>query len=454
MSKRSASYEIDMCNGPLFGKIVKYSLPLIASGLLQFCYNIVNTSMLGHFNGDEALAAVGSTGSVISLVTSLFMGLSVGVNVLVAHTYASKNKQDIQEIVHTAVLTSFMIGVFIAISGFFLSRPLLILTGVPADILDQANIYMQIYFIGFIGTSVYNFSSAILRGIGDTRRPFYISLFTSTVHIFLNLLFIIIFEMGVVGVAISTAIVQFLNAALVLTLLIRLKNEFRLQLSKLKINREKLKKMTLIGIPSGLQSTATGITNTIVQSAVNSFGVLVVAGNTAANNLGNLVFVCINAYHSTALTFAGQNYGAGKIKRVIKVTNICLSLVTVIGLVAGGALYIFAQPLLKIYVTDKAAISAGVLRIAIVYLTHSLYGWTDVFGGVLRGIGHSALSMIITMSGLCGFTIVWIYTVFNYSHNLATLYAVYPVAWIITTLAYIICFNRIIKRIAKRHHII
>ena len=445
------NYEIDMTSGPLFGKIIRYSIPLIASGLLQFCYNIVNTVMLGVFDGSAALAAVGSTSAVISLFTSLFMGLSVGINVLVARAFSTKNKKDIEEIVHTAVLAAIIIGVFIAIGGFFVSKPLLVLTDTPNNILDLSTVYMQIYFIGFIGSCISNFSSAILHGIGDTKRPFYISITTSTLHVFLNLLFIIILKKGVVGVAVSTTIVQLLNALLTLGLLVFSKEDYRLRFSRLKINRQKLADMMLIGIPSGLQSTATGITNTMVQSAINSFGFLVVAGNTASNTLGNLVYICINAYHRTALTFASQNYGVGKIKRVIRVTKLCLLIVTVLGFTLGGLLWLFAEPLLKLYVTEKEAIAVGVLRIVIVYFTHALYGWTDVLGGIMRGIGRSTLSMIITMSGLCGFTILWVNTVFKFSHTIATLYSVYPVAWVLTTAAYIISLYCIVKNIAKNH---
>jgi putative MATE family efflux protein len=444
-------YEIDTTSGPLFGKIVGYSLPLIASGLLQYCYNIVNTVMLGIFDGSAALAAVGSTGAVTSLFISLFMGLSVGINVLVARAFSTKNKKDIEEIVHTAVFSAIIIGVFIAVSGFFASRPMLIITDTPKEILDLSTSYMQVYFVGFIGSCVSNFASAILHGIGDTKRPFYISLGTSTLHVFLNLLFIVILKQGVIGVAVSTTIVQLLNAALIIAILLFSKEDYRIRFSKLKISKQKLTEMMFIGIPSGLQSTATGITNTMVQSAINSFGFLVVAGNTAANNLGNLVYVCLNAYHRTALTFASQNYGVGKIKRVIRITKLCLLIVTVLGFVLGGILWLFAEPLLKLYVTEKEAIAVGVLRIVIVYFTHALYGWTDVLGGIMRGIGRSTLSMIITMSGLCGFTILWINSVFRLSHNIATLYSVYPVAWVLTTAAYIISLYCIVKNIAKNH---
>lgn len=453
MSNRTKSYEIDMCHGPLFGKILKYSLPLIASGLLNFCYNIVNTAMLGRFSGSAAMAAVGSTGAVISLFISLFMGLSVGINVLVARAFATKNKNDLQEIVHTAVLMGLIIGVFVAVSGFFVARPLLLMTGTPKEIIKPATTYMRIYFFGFLASSVSSFSSAVLNGVGDTRRPFFFSVFNSTIHILLNLLFIVVLDMSVVGVATSTAIVQFSGAILNVSCLMRSKGDYHLDVRKLKIHKDKLKKMAFIGVPSGLQSTATGITNTIVQAAVNSFGFLVVAGNTASNNLGNLVYICIAAYHSTTLTFVSQNYGAGKIKRVLKIIRTCFTIVTVIGILLGGALYIFAEPLLKIYTSDKEAIAAGVLRIALVYLTHSLYGWTDVLAAALRGMGRSALSMIITMSGLCGFTIVWIYTVFKYSHTLATLYSVYPIAWVLTSIVYIICLTVIIKKIGKKHRI-
>lgn len=443
--RKKKSYEIDMCNGSLFSKILLFALPLMLSGILQLLFNAADIVVVGRFTGNTALAAVGSTSSLINLLVNLFIGLSVGVNVMVAKYYGARRERDIEETVHTAVLTAVIAGAVLMILGILVAHPVLHLMGTPDDVIDQSVLYMRVYFLGMIGVLVYNFGGAVLRGIGDTRRPLYILFAAGLVNVIFNLIFVIVFHWGVAGTAAATAISQFLSAGLVLYCLMKSDSSYRLNLKKLRIVPKKLKEMAAIGVPAGLQGAVFSISNVLIQSSVNSFGSIAMAGNTAAANLEGFVYVAMNSFHQAALSFTSQNYGARQYKRITKVLFLCLGMVTVTGLVLGNGVYLTGKWLLQIYSTDAEVISYGMLRLMYIVIPYFLCGLMDVMSGIMRGLGHSVIAMVVSMLGACGLRIVWIFTIFAMHRSLDSLFISYPVTWAVTFLAHVVCFL-IVKR--------
>lgn len=448
---RSKSYEIDMCNGPLLPKILVFSIPLMLSGILQLLFNAADIVVVGRYTGNEALAAVGSTGALINLLVNLFIGLSVGVNVMVAKYYGARREEDIHDTVHTAILIAVLAGAVLTIVGILLARPLLTLMGTPGDVIGGATSYMQIYFCGMIGTLVYNFGGAVLRGVGDTRRPLYILFAAGVVNVIFNLIFVIYFEMGVAGTAVATAISQFLSAGLILYCLAKSDASYRFQIKDLCIDARKLKEMAGIGIPAGMQGAVFSISNVLIQSSVNSFGSVAMAGNTAAANIEGFVYVAMNTFHQSALSFTSQNFGSHQFKRIQKVAWLSLGMVTVTGMVLGMGAYLAGNQLLLIYTSDAEVISYGVLRMGIICAPYFLCGIMDVMSGCLRGLGHSVLAMVVSMLGACGLRILWIYTVFAMSPRLEVLFLSYPVTWTVTFLVHMICFTVVMRRLRKAY---
>ncbi len=450
--KTKKNYEIDMCNGPLFGKILKFSIPLMLSGILQLLFNAADIIVVGQFAGKEALAAVGATSSLINLLVNVFIGLSVGANVLVARFYGAGQKKELSEMVHTAIMTSLVSGVILIFVGFFLSGPALTLMDTPTDCIDQAILYMRIYFMGMPAMMAYNFGSAILRAVGDTKRPLYYLLAAGVINVILNLIFVIGFNMGVAGVAIATALSQVVSAVLVLRCLILTDSEYKLNLKELKIVKDKLLKMMQIGLPAGLQGALFSISNVLIQSSVNSFGYIAMAGNTAAGNIEGFVYTAMNSFHQTAISFTGQNYGAQKYKRIGKILVICQFMVIIVGVVMGNAAYLFSGSLLQLYSTDAEVISYGVLRLSIICTTYCLCGMMDVMVGSLRGMGCSIMPMIVSLTGACLFRVVWIYTIFEQYNTLECLYWSYPISWLVTFITHLICFAVVYQKLNKRQN--
>lgn len=451
MEKKSAGssskkYEMDMCNGPLLGKIILYSVPLMLSGILQLLFNAADIVVVGRFAGNHALAAVGSTSSLINLLVNLFIGLSVGANVLVARFYGGGKDRDISETVHTAVLTALAGGLLLVFVGFFLSRPLLELMGTPEDVLSHAVLYMRIYFAGMPVMLLYNYGSSVLRAVGDTKRPLYYLFIAGIVNVILNLIFVINFHMGVAGVALATVISQVISAVLIVRCLMHSDSSYKIEFSKLRFSKDKFLKMMQIGIPAGLQGSIFSISNVLIQSSVNSFGSVAMAGNTAAANIEGFVYTAMNALHQTALSFTGQNIGARKNRRVYHVLGICLGLVTVVGLVLGNGAYFFGQQLLEIYSPDARVAEFGLVRLSVICTTYFLCGLMDVMVGILRGMGYAIMPMIVSLTGACGLRVVWVFTVFAAHRSLFVLYLSYPVTWLVTFLAHVVCFLVVRKR--------
>ena len=433
-------YEIDMCNGPLLSKILIYAIPLIASGILQLLFNAADMVVAGRYAGSEALGAVGATSSLINLLINVFIGMSVGTNVLAAHFYGADRKEELGQTVHTSIALSLISGVILGIVGFSLAKPLLSLMGTPDDILPHAVIYMQIYFIGVPGMLLYNFGSAILRAVGDTKRPLYYLLFAGVINVLLNLFFVIVLGIGVAGVALATILSQFISAALVIRCLIKEEGAYHLDVHSIRLYPDKVVRILRVGLPAGFQGAVFSISNVLIQSSVNSFGSIAVAGNTAAQNLEGFVYNAMNSFHQTALSFTSQNMGAKKMDRVKKIMWICVGCVTILGMGMGFAGLYFANELLSIYSTDASVVAYGYQRLFIILSTYFMCGVMDVMVGSIRGMGYSIMPMIVSLLGACGLRVVWIFTVFAFYRSPQVLYISYPVTWTVTFLVHFICF--------------
>ena len=448
--KKTNKYEMDMCNGPLFKKIMVFSLPLMLSGVLQLLFNAADIVVVGRFAGSEALAAVGSTSSLINLLVNVFMGLSIGANVMVARYYGAGQQKELDEMIHTAVLTSIVSGIALVFIGVIFAKPALTLMGTPDDVINHSVLYMRIYFVGMPVMMLYNFGAAILRAIGDTKRPLYYLLLAGVINVVLNLIFVIVFHMGVAGVAIATVISQVVSALLVVRCLMLNDGSVRLDLKRLRIKKDKLFKMIQIGVPAGLQGSMFSISNVLIQSSVNSFGSIAMAGNTAGQNLEGFAYTAMNALHQSAVSFTGQNFGARKFKRIGKIALICQGSVFVVGFVISMAIYIFSPWLLQLYSTDPEVIQFGINRLAVICTTYFMCGMMDVMVGILRGMGFSIAPMIVSLTGVCAFRVIWIYTIFAHFRSLQVLYISYPATWTLTFLVQLILFLIVYKRLRKQ----
>ena len=447
--KRKKSYEIDMCNGPLLRKIVVFYFPLMLSGVLQLLFNAADVIVVGQFAGDEALAAAGSNGPLINLMVNIFIGLSIGTNVLVSRYYGSGQKKELEDTVHTSILTAFYSGVFLIFLGFFLAKPALQLMKVPADVIGLSILYVRIYFAGMPVMMAYNFGSAVLRAVGDTKRPLYYLLIAGVVNVLLNLIFVIYFNLSVAGVALATVISQGLSAFLVLRCLIRAKSDYQLNIRKLKIHKDLLLKMIRIGLPAGIQGALFSLSNVLIQSSVNSFDKIAMAGNTAAGNIEGFVYTAMNALHQTAVSFTGQNYGARKFERIKKTMIYCIFLVILVGFLLGNGVYLFGGTLLKLYTCNPDAIKYGILRLSVICTTYFLCGMMDVIVGSIRGMGYGILPMLVSLTGACLFRVVWILTIFQKVHTLECLYYSYPISWLLTFSVHMICFIILFRKTKK-----
>ena len=441
---------MDMVNGPIFSQVVRFALPLMLSGILQLLYNAADVVVVGRFAGPTALAAVSSTGALTGLIVNVFMGLSVGTSVVVAQNYGANRYRDVSETVHTAVAVSALAGIVVALFGIFLAKPLLRLMKNPADVIDQSALYMRIFFAGMPVNMIYNFGSAILRAVGDTRRPLYFLTIAGIINVLLNLFFVIVLRMGVAGVATATVVSQLISAALTTACLMRSEGCIHLDLRKLRLVKDKLIQIAKIGLPAGIQGSLFSISNVLIQSSINSFGSTVMAANGAAGNLEGFVYVGMNAFHQAALSFSGQNIGARRYDRLNKILGVCVGVVSVIGLVLGLSAYLGGDFLLAIYTTKPEVVTIGKVRLLYLCVPYLICGIMDVFAGQLRGMGASLLPTIVTIVGVCGLRVAWIYTVFALNPTLETLYLSYPVSWTVTALAHFVSYLFLKKKIAAR----
>ena len=434
------SYEIDMCNGPLLGKILLFSVPLMLSGILQLLFNAADIVVVGQFTGSDALAAVGSTGSLNNLIINVFMGLSIGTSIMVARYYGAQDWKNVHEVVHTSMLLSAVCGVVLIFIGVILAAPLLELMGTPEDVLDQAVLYMRIIFVGMPALMIYNFGAAILRAVGDTQRPLIFLLIAGVINVVLNLFFVIVFHMGVAGVALATIISQCVSAALVVVCLVRSNGAYQLHLKQLCVKKDKLLQIVQVGLPAGIQGAVFSVSNVLIQSSINSFGSVAMTGNTAAGNIEGFVYTSMNALYQASLSFTSQNVGAKKLNRVVPVLVRCLGAVVVVGAALSSLAILLSRQLLGIYSSDPAVIQYGVGRLEVVCATYFLCGMMDVACGSMRGLGSSIIPTVVSLAGACGLRILWIFTIFAVDRTLYCLYLSYPITWIITFVCHLTCF--------------
>lgn len=429
MDKR---YSLDMTSAPFLKKIFIFSIPLILTGLLQLAYNTADVVVVGRFAGSEALAAVGSTGSLINLLLNVFIGLSMGSGVMVARHIGSQDDERVHSCTHTAMLLSLLSGIFIGIFGFFMSGKLLVLMGSPDDVLPLATLYLKIYFTGCPGSVVYNFGSAIVRATGDTKKPLIILASTGLVNVALNLILVIFFHMGVSGVAIGTIVSQYLSAIMIVIHLTKMNNACRLHFKKLRINKTELLKILQIGLPAGIQNSLFSVSNVIIQSTVNSFGSVAMAGIAAGSNYDSYIYTATNAIAQTTMTFSSQNMGAGKYENIGKIYRYCITITVIIGVVMGALGTFFSEFIVSFFSTDKDVIAIGAQRLALVMPFYVFCSLMDVAAGQLRGVGESFKPMVFSLLGACGVRLFWIYAILPLNRTLIFLYWAYPISWFVT----------------------
>lgn len=441
-----------MCSGPILPKMLQFAVPLMCSSILQLLFNAADIIVVGRWAGDNSLAAVGSTTSLINLLINLFIGLSVGANILAARLYGANEKEGLRQTVHTAMLLSVISGALLTVVGVCGARTILIWMQSPAEVLGLAAVYLRIYFLGMPATMLYNFGAALLRAVGDTRRPLYYLFSAGVVNVVLNLFFVIVCHLDVAGVAIATAVSQCVSAALVVRCMIREQGAVHLEPRELRIWKVRLKQILQVGLPAGFQGALFSLSNVVIQSSINSFGEIVVAGNSAASNIEGFIYVAMNAFYQANVSFTSQNYGAGRYDRIRPILLRAQGCVIVIGAVLGGTAALMGPHLLRIYSSSPAVISAGMIRLMIVCVPYALCGMMDVMVGSLRGLGYSVMPMLVSLMGACVFRLVWIATVFQRPafHTIQTVYWSYPISWTITFLTHLACYIWAMHRL-KQH---
>lgn len=447
MSKR---YALDMTAGPFFKKILIFAVPLMLTGILQLAYNTADIVVVGKFVGAQALAAVGSTSSLVNLFVNLFVGLSMGSGVMVARHIGAENTKRIHNCVHTAVLLSIFCGIIIGVAGFFFSSKLLVLMDVPEDVLPLATLYLKIYFLGSPGLMVYNFGASIVRSMGNTKRPLFILAVSGLVNVVLNLVLVLCFDFGVDGVAIATITSQYLSAIFIVIYLLRVDNACRLNFSDLRIYSQELMEILKLGIPAGIQNSLFSLSNVIIQSAVNFFGSVAMAGTVAGSNFEAYIYTATNALSQTAMTFSSQNIGAKRHGNINTVFRYCLLITLSIGVVMGIVGYIFAGQIVSLFSDDPAVIAVGADRLTLIMPFYVFCSLMDVAGGEIRGLGKSLEPMIISLLGACGLRILWVFAILPLNNTLTMLYMAYPVSWTITFFAQFTLFFVLKHRMKKK----
>ena len=447
-------YEIDMCNGTIMDKLISFSFPLMLTSILQLMFNAVDIIVVGRFSGSQSLAAVGSTTALINIFTNLFIGISLGANVLAARYYAAGRDKEMSEAVHTAIFLALISGLIMAVVGVGASRFALTLMGTPDDVIDLSVLYMRIYFMGMPFFMLYNYGAAILRAVGDTKRPLFYLIAAGLANVVLDLLLVIVIPMNVAGVAVGTVASQMVSCILVLRCLYRTEGSYQLRFSRLTIKSEHLKMIFQVGVPAGIQSTVINFSNALLQSSVNSFGSMAMAGYTAANNIIGFLYSAVNAVTQACMSFTSQNYSVGKPKRMDRVLVNCIILTVSVSAAMGIGAYAFGGQLLKIYTSEADVIRCGLEVLSITTVPYFLCGIMDLFPGAMRGMGHSGVPMILSVIGTVGTRIVWVYLLFPHHRSLYFLFISYPASWILTIIMQAVCFYFVRKQCRMEMHIL
>ncbi len=443
-------FSLDMTEGPFLKKILLFSVPLMLTGLLQLAYNSADVIVVGKCVGPEALAAVGSTGSLVNLFLNVFLGLSMGSGVMVARHIGEKDNKKIHECVHTAMLMSVICGLFIGTVGFFVSKYMLRIMDVPPDVIELATLYLKIYFLGSPGLLAYNFGASIIRATGDTKRPLYILSLSGLVNVGLNLLLVLVFNMGVSGVAIATIVSQYFSAIFIVIYLMRMPNSCKLIVNKLKLYKSELKSIVRLGVPAGVQNSLFSVSNVIIQSTVNSFGSVAMAGIAAGSNFDSYVYTCTNAVAQTAMNFTSQNMGAKKYRNVGKVYRYCLIVTVIVGLAMGWLGRLFGDQIVGLFSDEAEVIAIGAERLKMIMPFYFFCSLMDVAACQIRGMGKSVEPMIVSLIGACGIRLFWVFFVLPYNHTLMFLYIAYPLSWSLTFFAQFILYFIIKRRMKKK----
>ncbi len=434
------NYEIDMCSGPLLGKILLFSLPLMLSSILQLLFNAADVIVVGQFAGSHDMAAVGSTAALFNMIVNIFVGLATGSSVIMARFYGSREKDSCRKVVTTSVFLAVVCGVALIFVGIILSPVLLELMGTPEEVLPRSVLYMRIIFLGMPFQMLYNFGSGILRAVGDTRRPLIFLTAAGILNVILNLILVIVFHLGVAGVAIGTIASQALSSVLVTRCLIKNDSWYHLPVREISLDKRIAMMIVRTGLPAGLQGAIFSVSNVLLQSSINTFGPIAMAGSTASQNIEGFVYVSMNSIYQASISFTSQNYGSNNRKRVLHILLLCLAIVMIIGLITGGAATFFGRELLSIYSSDPEVVAYGYERLVVVCLPYFLCGIMEVICGSLRGMGLSMLPTVVSLAGACGLRILWIYTVFQLYRSIFVLYLSYPISWSITAAAHLVCF--------------
>ncbi len=434
------SYEIDLTQGRLLPKLIAFSLPLMLSGILQLAFNAADLIVVGRFTGENALAAVGSNGPLVSLMINLFMGMGTGTSVLIARYFGARDAVRMSETVQTTAIVGVVGGVLVALIGLTLSTPMLRLMSTPEEVLPLAAVYLRIYFLGIPFLAVYNFLSAVLRSVGDTKRPLIYMAIAGAVNVVLNLILVVPFHLGVVGVAVATLASEMLSCFLTVRCLLRSDGPYRLPRGRLHFYRSQFLQILRIGLPAGIQGSLFSISNVIIQSSINSFGAATVAGNAAASSLEAFVFCSQDAVSQGAAASVSQCMGARRYDRVRSAVAVCCMLEVLVNVGLFGLLLLLRNPLLHIYISDTAAVEAGITRLFIVGILYFTNGLMHAMSGMIRGLGYSILPTAVTLTGVCGFRLLWVFTVFSHYHDLRILYSCYPLSWVLTNIGLFVLY--------------
>ena len=443
-----------MCNGTIMDKLISFSFPLMLTSILQLMFNAVDIIVVGRFSGSQSLAAVGSTTALINIFTNLFIGISLGANVLAARYYAAGRDKEMSEAVHTAIFLALISGLIMAVVGIGASRFALTLMGTPDDVIDLSVLYMRIYFMGMPFFMLYNYGAAILRAVGDTKRPLFYLIAAGLANVVLDLLLVIVIPLNVAGVAVGTVASQMVSCILVLRCLYRTEGSYQLRFSRLTIKSEHLKMIFQVGVPAGIQSTVINFSNALLQSSVNSFGSTAMAGYTAANNIIGFLYSAVNAVTQACMSFTSQNYSVGKPKRMDRVLVNGIILTVSVSAAMGIGAYAFGGQLLKIYTSEADVIRCGLEVLSITTVPYFLCGIMDLFPGAMRGMGHSGVPMILSVIGTVGTRIVWVYLLFPHHRSLYFLFISYPASWILTIIMQAVCFYFVRKQCRMEMHIL
>ena len=444
---RNKNNGVDMLNGSIWNKLIAFAIPIALSSILQQLFNASDTAIAGRFAGSVALAAVGSTSALINLIINLFVGCATGANVLIARLVARRDDKAMSEAVSTAILFGFISGIALIFIGGLLARPLLVLMGSPDDVIDHSTIYMQIYFVGMPFLMVYNFGSAILRSIGDTKRPLIALASSGVINVVLNIIFVACFGMGVSGVAIATVCSEAISAFLVVKFLVKEKSSVRLDLHHLVFRLDHLWRIVCIGIPAGLQGIVFSLSNTCIQSGINSLGSIAMAGNATSGNFESISYNISNAFSISALTFASQNYAVGDYSRTKRVYHDALAIGMAGMLLVDALIFIFRYPLLSLFTEDMAVKEFAIIKFYYALLPHSLIVLYEITASILRAMGKSLMPAIICIIGTCCVRLLWVFAVFPYFRSFDVLVMVYPISWVITATMMLIGYRIVSVRL-------